>query len=218
MENITLYHGSRSGIIGNIRPESRVKCDFGKGFYMGTQPMQAKSLVCDEISPVFYTVKFHLKNIPDNRILTLSDMDWAFYVLYNRGRLEKANTTNFYKKIAAMDTDKDVVIGPIADDKMGIIMREFARNAITDKAMLQCIRCINYGIQYVAKTEYACSQIEIQSKEPLDMNEYKKYQQFSNERKQESENKVDEIRKKYLREGRYLTEILDECQKQETQI
>lgn len=31
-----LYHGSKSGLVGDIAPISRKKCDFGKGFYMGT--------------------------------------------------------------------------------------------------------------------------------------------------------------------------------------
>jgi hypothetical protein len=35
-ERITLYHGSKSGIHGAIMPASRRYCDFGKGFYMGT--------------------------------------------------------------------------------------------------------------------------------------------------------------------------------------
>lgn len=34
--NVTLYHGSKSGIRGAIAPISRESCDFGKGFYMGT--------------------------------------------------------------------------------------------------------------------------------------------------------------------------------------
>lgn len=38
---ILLYHGSKSGIEGNIESKSRSKCDFGKGFYMGTEPGQA---------------------------------------------------------------------------------------------------------------------------------------------------------------------------------
>lgn len=41
-EVVTLYHGSKSGICGAIAPISRKRCDFGKGFYMGsdrTQPL-----------------------------------------------------------------------------------------------------------------------------------------------------------------------------------
>ncbi len=39
-ESVTLYHGSKSGIRGAIAPISRERCDFGKGFYMGTDQTQ----------------------------------------------------------------------------------------------------------------------------------------------------------------------------------
>ena len=42
MEDLILYHGSRGGLHGPIAPKSRVRCDFGKGFYMGTDENQAK--------------------------------------------------------------------------------------------------------------------------------------------------------------------------------
>ena len=48
-----LYHASRFGISGNIQPISRSRCDFGKGFYMGTDPIQPLTLVCNEKNPVF---------------------------------------------------------------------------------------------------------------------------------------------------------------------
>jgi len=32
-----LYHGSKSGLSGVIAPVSRDVCDFGRGFYMGTE-------------------------------------------------------------------------------------------------------------------------------------------------------------------------------------
>ena len=44
---VQLYHGSKSGLKGSIAPISRDKCDFGRGFYMGTDPSQALTLICD---------------------------------------------------------------------------------------------------------------------------------------------------------------------------
>ena len=44
---IILYHGSKSGLEGRIKPKSRDKCDFGKGFYMGTEIGQSLTLICD---------------------------------------------------------------------------------------------------------------------------------------------------------------------------
>lgn len=44
-EIVTLYHGSGSGIRGAIAPISRERCDFGKGFYMGTDISQPLTLI-----------------------------------------------------------------------------------------------------------------------------------------------------------------------------
>lgn len=46
-ESVTLYHGSKSGIRGAIAPISRKHCDFGKGFYMGTNRIQPLTLICN---------------------------------------------------------------------------------------------------------------------------------------------------------------------------
>ncbi len=37
---VLLYHGSKSGLTGAIAPISRDKCDFGRGFYIRTDPVQ----------------------------------------------------------------------------------------------------------------------------------------------------------------------------------
>ncbi len=48
MKDVILYHGSRGGIDGEIQPISRVRCDFGKGFYMGESEEQAKGLIAED--------------------------------------------------------------------------------------------------------------------------------------------------------------------------
>ena len=46
---LVLYHGSDKGLDGAIRPDrSHGTNDFGRGFYMGTEPSQPKTL--DEIA------------------------------------------------------------------------------------------------------------------------------------------------------------------------
>lgn len=40
-DRVLLYHGSKSGLVGNIAPISRAQCDFGQGFYMGTDPIDS---------------------------------------------------------------------------------------------------------------------------------------------------------------------------------
>ncbi|MDD6072256.1 MAG: DUF3990 domain-containing protein, partial [Clostridiales bacterium] len=60
---VLLYHGSKSGIEGNIAPKSRKQCDFGEGFYMGTEPSQALTLICDYESAKFYIVSISVDEL-----------------------------------------------------------------------------------------------------------------------------------------------------------
>ena len=69
---VLLYHGSKSGIEGNIEPKSRSKCDFGKGFYMGTEPSQALTLICDYDKSKFYIVSVAVDEL---EILDVPSMD-----------------------------------------------------------------------------------------------------------------------------------------------
>ena len=62
-DRILLYHGSKSGIVGEIAPKSREMCDFGKGFYMGTDPCQPLTLICDFEKSKFYVVSVDMKNL-----------------------------------------------------------------------------------------------------------------------------------------------------------
>ena len=62
-DRILLYHGSKSGIVGEIAPKSREMCDFGKGFYMGTDPGQPLTLICDFEKSKFYVVSVDMKNL-----------------------------------------------------------------------------------------------------------------------------------------------------------
>ena len=161
MKDLVLYHGSRGGISGSIKTISRERCDFGKGFYMGTNPEQAISLVSGDQAPYFYKLSLALSSVSPFRVAYLNNMDWAYYVLYNREKLENIKGSSFYNKIANLGKDKDFIVGPIADDAMNESMKRFVNNQITDKAFLESIRAIDYGVQYVAKTDFACSKIHI---------------------------------------------------------
>ena len=85
-ETITLYHGSKSGIQGNIAPKSRDKCDFGRGFYMGTDPRQPLTLICNYPKAKLYTLSIDLSDL---KIIDIEvGLDWALLVAYNRGKME----------------------------------------------------------------------------------------------------------------------------------
>ena len=50
-DKLIVYHGSKKGLVGDIAPTSREFCDFGKGFYLGTDASQPLTLICDEKKP-----------------------------------------------------------------------------------------------------------------------------------------------------------------------
>ena len=108
-DRMLLYHGSKSGIVGEIAPKSREMCDFGKGFYMGTDPGQPLTLICDFEKSKFYVVSLDMKNL--DTIEIKAALDWAMLVAYHRGRMEQIKGTALYDKYSKIDAGKDIVIG-----------------------------------------------------------------------------------------------------------
>ena len=131
---ILLYHGSKSGLVGDIKPISREKCDFGKGFYMGTTPEQPLTLICDFEDSKFYIVSLDASELENVEIP--ANIDWAMTVAYHRGRMEKINGSDFYNKYAAITRGKDLAIGNIANDKMFYVIDNFFLENITDIALV----------------------------------------------------------------------------------
>ena len=85
-EIVTLYHGSKSGLHGPIAPNSRDRCDFGRGFYMGTERMQPLTLICNYPEGRLYTLQADLSGL---KILDVEvGLDWALLIAFNRGKLE----------------------------------------------------------------------------------------------------------------------------------
>ena len=126
---VLLYHGSKSGIKGTIEPKSRSKCDFGKGFYMGTEPSQALTLICDYDKSKFYIVSI---DVTELEILNIpADLEWAMIVAYHRGRMEKIKGTDFYNKYHNITNNKDLIVGSIADDRMFYVIDNFFLGNIT---------------------------------------------------------------------------------------
>ena len=94
-ETITLYHGSKSGIHGEITSKSRRHCDFGKGFYMETESGQPLTLICNYPEARLYTMEADLSGL---KILDVEvGLDWALLIAYNRGKMEAVKGTAIYK-------------------------------------------------------------------------------------------------------------------------
>ena len=206
---VLLYHGSKSGIVGDIAPKSREMCDFGRGFYMGTTTLQPLTLVCNEDKPKFYAVEL---DTTDLKVLTVDiGMDWAMLVAFHRGRMDKIKDTVFYNKYSSIDAGKDLVIGSIANDRMFYVLDNFFMGNITDAALVNSLSALKLGKQYVATTENACAAIKIEKEIPISMLERRFLQDESEANRQKGITLANDICKNYRREGKFFDEILDEA-------
>lgn len=215
MRDVTLYHGSRGGIDGKIQPISRLRCDFGKGFYMGEKPEQALGLIVNDPSPVLYTINFKLSEIPENRILTLKDLDWLYTILACRKISEEFNQTQFAKDLLLELNKYDVIIGLIADDSMSNAIRRFENLGLTDEGLIACLQAVKYGRQFVARTELACDKIEIISERPVFEKEAKALRSFSEAKRIENADIVRKMIIQYRNKGQYFDQLLDNLKEKE---
>lgn len=206
---ILLYHGSKSGIVGDIAPKSREMCDFGKGFYMGTEPGQPLTLICDFDKSKFYIVSIDTKALDTVEIK--ADLDWAMLVAFHRGRMDKIKGTSFYEKYCRIDAGKDLVIGSIANDRMFYVLDNFFMGNITDMALVNSLSALKLGKQYVATTEKACTAVRIEREITLSMMERRFLQDESDANRQKGIALANNICKNYRREGSFFDEILDEA-------
>lgn len=206
---ILLYHGSKSGIVGDIAPKSREMCDFGKGFYMGTEPGQPLTLICDFEKSKFYIVSIDTRELDTVEIN--ADRDWAKLVAYHRGRMEQIKGSALYEKYSRLDAGKDLVIGSIANDRMFYVLDNFFAGGITDMALFNSLSALKLGKQYVATTEKACAAVRVEKELPVSMLERKFLQDECEINRQKGIRLANDICKNYRREGKFFDEILDEA-------
>ena len=206
---VLLYHGSKSGLGGDIAPKSRKQCDFGEGFYMGTEPSQALTLICDYESARFYIVSISVDNLA---VLDVpADLEWAMIVAYHRGRMEKIKGTPFYSKYQAMTKDKDLIIGSIANDRMFFVIDNFFIGNITDAALINSLSALELGKQYVAVTQKGCDAVWIEKEIPISYLEKLFMKEVSEANRVKGSSLANDICRNYRREGLFFDEILDQA-------
>lgn len=210
---VLLYHGSKSGISGNIEPKSRSRCDFGKGFYMGTEPSQALTLICDYDKSKFYIMSV---NLSDLKILDVpADLEWAMIVAYHRGRMETVKGTTFYNKYRDMTNNTDMIVGSIANDRMFYVIDNFFVGNITDAALVNSLSALELGKQYVAITQKACDSIKIEYEIKLSHLERQFLKEAAETNRAKGVSVANKICRDYRREGMFFDEILDAAFKEE---
>ena len=204
---ILLYHGSKSGVEGDIAPISRKQCDFGRGFYMGTDPAQPLTLICDYEKSKFYIVTVNLNDLETLEVP--ADIDWAMLVAYHRGKMEKINGTVLYNKYRDMASAKDIIIGSIANDRMFYVIDNFFIGGITDAALVGSLSALRLGKQYVAVSDKACKAVRIEAEVSISYLERLFLKEVAEENRAKGISLANDICKSHRREGLYFDEILE---------
>ena len=206
-EVVTLYHGSKSGIRGAIAPISRERCDFGKGFYMGTDKTQPLTLICNFPNAKIYTLSVDLSDLA---ILNVEvGLDWALLVAYHCGKMESVKHTAIYRRFAELSKGCDMIIGYIANDRMFVVLDRFFNGEITDLALIHSLSALKLGRQYVALTKKACKKIKILDEQQLTQNECDRLKRISEVNRTKGIEMADRICRKYRRDGLFFDEILN---------
>ena len=147
-----LYHGSNVEIESIDLARGRRGKDFGKGFYVNPDYMQAvefcSSVIRREGVGVPTVTSFDFDESALN-VLNVMRVDgyskeWAEFILLNRN-----NTSDVPAH------DYDIVVGPIADDGVGTQIRRLSRGFITFDAFLEELKYSKVSIQYFFGTEEA---------------------------------------------------------------
>lgn len=203
---LLLYHGSKKGLVGDIAPISRVDCDFGAGFYMGTDTLQPLTLVCGEPKPKFYAVDLNLDGL---NILDIElGLEWSMLIAYKRGYMDIIKGSDLYEKYAHYLDGYDVVVGYIANDRLYTELNRFFNGDITDEALMHCLSALDLGKQYVALTEKGCKAVTVLKEDSIAPFELSVLQEKSIERRKDGNALAKEIERQYRRVGKFFDEIL----------
>ena len=193
------YHGSRQGIIGEINPElnKNKTLDFGYGFYLGTSFKQSSTFVAaeDERKDKIYDFSFSLDGLD---YLELRGIAWVLFVAYNRGKIKntKENEPIIRQIRKIINHNYDVIVGPIADDKMAISMDNFFNNNISYGQLIRCLTQLSIGDQYCLKTKRACERLEYKNIYILEDNSLRKLiREYAFESTQKASRHAEEINK-----------------------
>jgi len=160
-----LYHGTASFFERPDLSKCRPFKDFGKGFYLTPDLAVAKRMAerCAERSdwqgaPKYvYLYEFDdsdMEGLKVRRFDRKVDEEFAVFVMANRQARSKAVDHN-------RDNRYDMVVGPIADDRMGVLFRRFEDGEISIDYLVKELKFKKLSMQYSFHTRKGLSRLSL---------------------------------------------------------
>lgn len=200
-----LFHGSKNGLFEVTATGSRDYCDFGKGFYLGETYHQALSFVCEYEKSSVYSFSYSLSGLQTKRFDC--SMEWMIAICYYRGMLGDYEKNAMVEKVISEVEDSDLIIAPIADNKMFYIMAQFTEGEINADVALHSLSASNLGYQYIFKKEKALKKLIPIERYYLCTPEREDCKVLLSERSYEIDTKL-KLAKREFKTGMYIEEIL----------
>ncbi len=203
---IVLFHGSKNGSLSEVTVTgSRNNCDFGNGFYLGQTYNQALSFVCDYDKSAVYSFGFSKPGL--NLVELECSLDWMIAICYYRGTIRDYENNSIVQNVVAKIEAADVVVAPIADNKMFYIMSQFAEGEINADVALHSLSASRLGLQYIIKTEKALKKLVPLEKYYLSGPEREECKNSLLQRSYEIDTKL-KLAKREFKNGLYIEELL----------
>ncbi|MBQ8138574.1 MAG: DUF3990 domain-containing protein [Lachnospiraceae bacterium] len=196
-----LFHGSKYGLSEINTDGSRDNCDFGKGFYLGETYENALAFVCETDRSSVYAFKYSLSGLKVKQFDC--SMEWMLAICHYRGTLGEYSKTPKVKKIISDIEKSDVIIAPIADNKMFYIMAQFTEGEINADVALHSLSASRLGMQYIFKTDKALKKLVPIEKYYLCTKEREECTRKLNERSYEIDTKL-KLAKREFKSGLYI--------------
>ena len=199
-----LFHGSKYGLNSIYTDGSRDNCDFGNGFYLGETYSQALSFVCDKKESSVYSFEYSLDGLKTIRFSC--NLEWMLTICYFRKTLGSYDDNKLVLKALNKVKDADVIIAPIADNKMFYIMAQFVDGEINSDVALHSLSASKLGLQYIFKTQKAFNRLIPVEKYYVSSLEKHDCIKELNERSYEIDTKL-KLAKREYKNGLYIEEL-----------
>jgi hypothetical protein len=156
-----LYHGSNTQVEAVDLLRCRPNKDFGQGFYLTPDKSAAEKMALRTVrrfggTPFLMTYDFDEAQLEklNQKLFEVSSVEWAMFVMANRRADNNAKDHN-------LDNKYDVVVGPVANDDLALLFRQFSRGLLTVEMLMREMQFKRLTTQYSFHTQYAVSLLRL---------------------------------------------------------
>lgn len=157
-----LFHGTNTDFDAIDLEKSAPFKDFGRGFYLTSFHEQAEKMALRTTRFYGGTPTVLEFEAPDdfltNQELRIKTFDcaseeWAVFIMNNRDR----DFTDVASDECNTDRKYDIVYGPVGDDGVTLLLRQYRRGYIDTAALRKGLEFSNLSDQYSFHSERACA-------------------------------------------------------------